>query len=388
MVYVLVSTRKRVHTRQLIGNKTLKANLSKFGKSSSLLLSLMLWKSKETEINEKSFMSETITPLKDLLSDSESMRKKFELFVMKVQKDVCHELQKVEDKDNDIDGNHESANFRVDRWTREEGGGGVSCVLEDGRVFEKAGVNISVVYGTLGAPAAQQMKSRGKAFKDNADLKFFACGVSSVIHPRNPNVPTLHFNYRYFEVQDVTNDEKYWWFGGGTDMTPYILDEKDVTHFHQTLKNACDRHNKTYYQKFKKWCDQYFFINHRNECRGIGGLFFDDIDHPNQKEAFDFVKSCADAIIPCYIPVVNNNVNKGYSYSDRQWQLLRRGRYVEFNLIYDRGTKFGLVTPGSRYESILMSLPLVAKWQYCHSPEPGSKEDRLMQVLKKPREWV
>ncbi|CAG2123111.1 unnamed protein product, partial [Medioppia subpectinata] len=165
------------------------------------------------------------------------------------------------------------------------------------------------------------------------------------------------------EVQDVINDEKHWWFGGGTDMTPYILHENDCIHFHKTLKNACDRHNNQYYLKFKKWCDQYFYINHRQESRGIGGLFFDDMDYPNQKEAFNFVKSCADSIIPCYIPVVERNVNKGYSYADRQWQLLRRGRYVEFNLIYDRGTKFGLFTPGARYESILMSLPLVAKWQ-------------------------
>ncbi|CAG2122739.1 unnamed protein product, partial [Medioppia subpectinata] len=219
----------------------LRSNLSKFGKSSSLLLSLSLFKSKDKEWDENSFMAQTITPLKDLLSDSESMRKKFELFVMNVQKEVCHEMQRIENQDNDIDGKqHESTHFRVDRWTREEGGGGVTCVLEDGRVFEKAGVNISVVYGTLPAQAAQQMKSRGKPFKDNAELKFFACGVSSVIHPRNPNVPTVHFNYRYFEVQDVINDEKHWWFGGGTDMTPYILHENDCIHFHKTLKNACD----------------------------------------------------------------------------------------------------------------------------------------------------
>ncbi|XP_054160835.1 oxygen-dependent coproporphyrinogen-III oxidase-like [Oppia nitens] len=394
MSFVWISTRKRLNTRQLCRqtNRVIKSHVSVFAKSSPLMLSLMWWTNKDKPLDENSFMSQTITPFNELIANESDMKSKFELFVMKVQKEVCLELQKVEDKehliDTQVDGQNQSVKFKVDRWTRAEGGGGVTCVLEDGQVFEKAGVNISVVYGKLPTPAAQQMRSRGKTLKENADLKFFACGVSSVIHPRNPNVPTLHFNYRYFEVEDVTNNEKHWWFGGGTDMTPYILNENDCIHFHKTLKNSCDKHNKDYYPKFKKWCDDYFFINHRKECRGIGGLFFDDMDYPNQKDSFEFVKSCADSITTCYIPVVNNNVTKGYSYADRQWQLLRRGRYVEFNLIYDRGTKFGLFTPGARYESILMSLPLVAKWQYCHSPEPNSKEDKLIQILKTPRDWV
>ena len=211
-------------------------------------------------------MTQTITPFEELNSDS--MRSQFELFVMKVQKEVCHQLQAIEDKaDNDIEGRNQSVPFKVDRWLREEGGGGITCVIQDGQVFEKAGVNISVVSGNLPVPAAKQMRARGKPFKDNADLKFFACGISSVIHPRNPNVPTLHFNYRYFEVEDVTNKEKHWWFGGGTDMTPYILNESDAIHFHKTLKKACDRHNQQYYPKFKKWCDNYFYIDHRKESR-------------------------------------------------------------------------------------------------------------------------
>jgi coproporphyrinogen III oxidase len=218
-------------------------------------------------------MAETITPLATLQSNSDSMRSQFELFVMKIQKEVCDSLQQIESKgvDGNIDGDKkESVQFKVDRWTREEGGGGVTCIIQDGVVFEKAGVNISVVHGDLPPQAAQQMRARGKTFKENAQLKFFACGVSSVIHPTNPNVPTLHFNYRYFEIKDqndLDSNQIQWWFGGGTDMTPYILNESDAIHFHKTLKTACDLHNKEYYPKFKKWCDNYFFITHRNESR-------------------------------------------------------------------------------------------------------------------------
>lgn len=172
------------------------------------------------------------------------------------------------------------------------------------------------------------------------------------------------------------------------DLTPYYLNEDDAKHFHNSLKTACDKHDRSYYPKYKKWCDDYFFITHRGERRGIGGIFFDDHDIPNQTEAFEFVKSCAEAVIPSYIPLVKKHQNDGYGYAERQWQLLRRGRYVEFNLIYDRGTKFGLYTPGARYESILMSLPLSAKWEYMHEPEPGSKEAKLIDVLKNPREWL
>ncbi|RWS19825.1 Coproporphyrinogen-III oxidase-like protein, partial [Leptotrombidium deliense] len=266
------------------------------------------------------------------------------------------------------------------------GGGGVTCILQDGHHFEKAGVNISVVHGVLPKEAVAQMRERGKQFKEANNLPFFAAGVSCVIHPRNPNVPTIHFNYRYFEVNE--SDKRVWWFGGGTDLTPYILNEEDCKHFHKTLKDACDKHNKEYYPKFKKWCDEYFFLPHRKESRGVGGIFFDDMDYPSQEKAFSFVQSCANAVLPSYIPIVERNINKGYDYSDREWQLLRRGRYVEFNLVYDRGTKFGLFTPGARYESILMSLPLLAKWQYCHTPEKGSKNEKLLDILKNPREWL
>lgn len=200
-------------------------------------------------------------------------------------------------------------------------------------------------------------------------------------------VPTIHFNYRYFEVTNKDGSTQ-WWFGGGTDLTPYYLNEEDAKHFHRTLKSACDQHNPTYYEKFKKWCDDYFHIPHRGERRGVGGIFFDDLDTPSQQEAYKFVESCAEAVIPSYIPLVKQHKNDGYGYAERQWQLLRRGRYVEFNLIYDRGTKFGLYTPGARYESILMSLPLVAKWEYMHEPSQNSKEGKLVEVLKNPRDWL
>ncbi|XP_013189509.1 oxygen-dependent coproporphyrinogen-III oxidase isoform X2 [Amyelois transitella] len=327
-------------------------------------------------IQINSYMAPPITPLDQLEKTQDDMKTQMELMIMRIQSEFCRALEKEEDKE---------AKFKVDRWTRKEGGGGITCVLQDGRVFEKAGVNISVVHGKLPPAAVQQMRSRGKNLQ-NAELPFFAAGVSAVIHPRNPMVPTIHFNYRYFEVQD--KDGVQWWFGGGTDLTPYYLNEEDAKHFHLTLKHACDAHDKTYYARFKKWCDDYFSIPHRGERRGIGGIFFDDIDTPSQEEAFEFVTSCAEAVIPSYLPIVQKHKDDSYGYYERQWQLLRRGRYVEFNLIYDRGTKFGLHTPEARYESILMSLPLNAKWEYMHEPKPNSPEAELMKVLKEPRDWV
>ncbi|XP_062563073.1 oxygen-dependent coproporphyrinogen-III oxidase [Armigeres subalbatus] len=323
------------------------------------------------------FMAEPITPKDTLLDNADEMKTKMELLIMKIQADFCRSLENEENF---------GKKFTIDRWERKEGGGGITCVLQDGDVFEKAGVNVSVVHGMLPQGAIQQMRSRGKQLADG-DLPFFATGVSAVIHPRNPMVPTIHFNYRYFEVTD-SKGEKLWWFGGGTDLTPYYLDEKDAAHFHQTLKEACDEHDDSYYPKFKEWCDKYFFIPHRNECRGVGGIFFDDLDTPNQESAFNFVSSCAHSVVPSYLPLVRKHKNDSYGDRERQWQLLRRGRYVEFNLIYDRGTKFGLYTPGARFESILMSLPLTAKWEYMHIPTPDSKEGEITQVLKNPRDWL
>lgn len=323
----------------------------------------------------KVFMAEPITAVEKQNSQNK-MRTKMELLIMKTQADFCKALELLENN---------GSSFKVDRWFRKEGGGGITCVLQDGQVFEKAGVNVSVVTGILPPNAIQQMRARGKKMEDS--VPFFAAGVSAVIHPRNPMIPTIHFNYRYFEVENPDGTTQ-WWFGGGTDLTPYYLDEEDVKHFHDTLKVACNKHDPTYYAKFKKWCDDYFYIVHRKERRGVGGIFFDDLDSPSQDEVFQFVTSCAEAVIPSYIPLVKKHKDDGYGYHERQWQLLRRGRYVEFNLIYDRGTKFGLYTPGARYESILMSLPLNAKWEYMHEPKAGSRESQLLEVLKNPKDWV
>jgi len=325
------------------------------------------------------FLAEPLTDQATLDANKDDMRTKMELMVMRVQKDFVRKLELQELPEY---------KFKVDRWTRPEGGGGISCVLQNGHVFEKGGVNISVVHGKLPPAAVAQMNARGKELPEGKEMPFFACGVSCVIHPRNPMVPTVHYNYRYFEVEEEETGTKKWWFGGGCDLTPYYLDEKDAVHFHKTLKDVCDRHDTSYYAKFKAWCDRYFYLTHRQIRRGIGGIFFDDLDGPDQESCFKFVTDCADAMVPAYLPMVKRQKEKPYGYHERQWQLVRRGHYAEFNLVYDRGTKFGLHTPGARIESILMSLPLTAKWEYMHTIKKGSKEEKLTEILKNPKEWV
>ncbi|XP_045396375.1 oxygen-dependent coproporphyrinogen-III oxidase, mitochondrial [Lemur catta] len=324
------------------------------------------------------FMAAPVTDLRELRRRPGDMKTKMELLILETQAQVCQALAQV-------DG---VASFSVDRWERKEGGGGISCILQDGSVFEKAGVSISVIHGNLSAEAAKQMRSRGRILKSNDDkLPFTAMGVSSVIHPKNPHAPSFHFNYRYFEVEEADGN-KHWWFGGGCDLTPTYLNQEDAVHFHRTLKEACDQHGPDLYPKFKKWCDDYFLIAHRGERRGIGGIFFDDLDSPSQEEVFRFVQSCAQAVVPSYIPLVKKHCDDSFTPQEKLWQQLRRGRYVEFNLVYDRGTKFGLLTPGSRIESILMSLPLTARWEYMHSPSENSKEAEILEVLRHPRDWV
>jgi len=332
--------------------------------------------SPESSLRDKDWMSMPITDVDLLETERGEMRRKMETFIMGLQAKICKELEELE----------EDRKFKVDRWLRSEGGGGITCVIQDGMVFEKAGVNISVVNGKLSKAAATQMRSRGRKFQAE-EPQFFACGISSVIHPRNPHVPTVHFNYRYFEIED-SDGSKVAWFGGGTDLTPYIYNEDDFVHFHQTLKDACDKHSDEHYKNYKKWCDDYFVIPFRGERRGVGGIFFDDLETPNLDQAFQFVQSAGNSVLPSYAPLVAKHKHAGYSWDDRKWQLLRRGRYVEFNLVYDRGTKFGLFTPGSRIESILMSLPLNARWEYSHVPEEGSMEEKLMKVLKEPVDWI
>ncbi len=284
-------------------------------------------------------------------------------FCLKLQGQICHAFEEI--------GNDGS--FTRDEWSRPEGGGGLSRVLQDGRVFEKAGVNTSTVHGTMPERIAQKMGV--------PVCTFVATGISLVVHPRSPMVPTVHANYRYFE-----NEQGDSWFGGGADLTPYYLKDEDAIHFHRTLKNACDTYDIGYYPKFKTWCDEYFHIAHRNEKRGIGGIFFDYLRGETEKH-FALVQSLGDAFLEAYAPIVKKRLSEPYGERERNWQLYHRGRYAEFNLVYDRGTTFGLETNG-RVESILMSLPPLVRWQYNFQPEAGSPEAALAEVLRNPKEWV
>lgn len=334
--------------------------------------------SKIPTFKESDLLAAPITSLETLKSQAcEKMKYKMELYVTYLQAAVVNKLSEYETEKK----------FIVDRWNREKGGGGVTCVIQDGETFEKAGVNISVVWGELQPEQVKSMKSRGKDLNLEGKNEFFATGVSSVIHPQNPFIPTMHFNYRYFEVLDDTGKHT-WWFGGGCDITPTYLSEEDAIHFHKTQKEACDKHEPSYYPKFKKWADDYFYSPHRSEHRGIGGLFFDDFDEKSMEECFSFITSCGSAIIPSYAPIIEKHRHDKFNDQQRNWQLLRRGRYVEFNLVHDRGTKFGLATPNARIESILMSLPLVARWEYMPCIADGSEEDKIMKVLKKARDWI
>lgn len=265
--------------------------------------------------------------------------------------------------------------FHQDSWHHSSGGGGRTRVLSDGDVFEKAGVSFSEVHGDkLPESALEQLP------EITHNHGFSATGISLIIHPLNPHVPSVHMNYRYFESGDT------WWFGGGADLTPYYPYTDDVIHFHQTLKNACDKTAQSYYPKFKKWCDEYFYIQHRDEPRGVGGIFFDHLSGEFD-QIFSFVQDCGDSFLPAYEPIVLKRKDVNYTEPQREFQLYRRGRYVEFNLVYDRGTKFGLQT-GGRIESILVSMPPLVKWKYDYHPEPGSREAELYNDFLQIKEWI
>ena len=317
-------------------------------------------------------------------------RQRVAMFMRSLQDSICAGLEAV-------DG---FGTFREDSWERPEGGGGRSRVMREGNIFEQGGVNFSEVSGGQLPPSIVTQRPEA------AGHTFFATGTSLVLHPRSPYIPTVHLNYRYFEAGPV------WWFGGGADLTPYYPFAEDAIHFHQTLQQACDRHNPLYYPTFKRWCDEYFHLKHRNEARGIGGIFFDYQDDRGQlyggsnscgsaaaygdsnspvkrtwDDLFAFVQTAGHAFLDAYVPIVERRKDTEYSDRERQCQLYRRGRYVEFNLVYDRGTIFGLQTNG-RTESILMSLPPLVRWEYAYEPEPGSPEASLYETFLKPQDWV
>ncbi|KAE8213562.1 hypothetical protein CF327_g2930 [Tilletia walkeri] len=402
--------------------------------------------------------------LSDINDTSKPMRVRMESYIKELQHRIVTALGTEE-----VEGH-----FIVDSWLRKEGGEGISCVLQDGKTFEKAGVNISVVHGKLPPAAIRQMSADHAGLQERTSYKldgpdaevdglpFYAAGLSLVVHPANPFAPTVHFNYRYFELthpptlKDGSPNPRYveakangteqepvaWWFGGGTDLTPIYLFEDDAKHFHQTLKTAADSNDPAFYPAWKKWCDDYFLIPHRKERRGVGGIFFDDLTLPDstlsissgksatqrtsfiplsdgkkgaaaaargpitsseqhgKESLFRTVRSMGDAFLPAYLPLLQRRKSTPYTEAHERWQALRRGRYVEFNLVYDRGTKFGLQTPGARIESILMSLPLKARWEYMEKysgagwaevdaeDREGSEEAKTQKVLREPREWV
>ena len=318
-------------------------------------------------------------------------RAKISQFMQQLQDEICAGLESLDGKEK----------FQEESWQRPEGGGGRSRVLKEGAVFEQGGVNFSEVWGKNLPPSILKQRPEAEGHE------FYATGTSMVLHPRNPYIPTVHLNYRYFEAGPV------WWFGGGADLTPYYPFAEDATHFHRTYKAACDKHHQEYYPVFKRWCDEYFYLKHRQETRGIGGLFFDyqdgrgslyrgfnldggasqyskeigDITPRSWEELFSFVQDCGKAFLPAYVPIVKKRRDTQYGDKERNFQLYRRGRYVEFNLVYDRGTIFGLQTNG-RTESILMSLPPLVRWEYGYSPEPNTPEAELYDTFLKPQDWV
>ena len=283
--------------------------------------------------------------------------------------------------------------FLLDEWQRDDPkeGGGISAVIQNGHVIEKGAANISIINGVLPPAAISRMRadhSSLKAPEDGSSLTFSVSGLSMIMHPKNPKSPTTHLNYRYFEVQNPDGTPQAWWFGGGADLTPHYLFEEDAELFHREHKAACDAIDTAYYPKFKKWCDEYFYIKHRKEGRGIGGIFFDDLSDKDPEQLLALCEGCFNAFLKSYPVILGRTINLPYTPEELRWQQIRRGRYVEFNLMYDRGTSFGLATPNARIESILVSLPQHVSWEYMHEPEKGTIEEKTLEVLRHPREWV
>jgi coproporphyrinogen III oxidase len=291
-------------------------------------------------------------------------------YLLNLQNSICNAVEKA-------DG---TGRFRDDAWSRLEGGGGRSRVMEEGVVFEKAGINFSHVFGNELPPSATASRP------ELAGRHFQAIGVSLVIHPRNPYVPTSHANVRFF-IAEKESAEPVWWFGGGFDLTPYYGFRDDAVQWHRLAREACAPFGENVYHRFKKWCDDYFYLKHRNEPRGIGGLFFDDLNEGGFERCFSLMQSIGNHYLPAYLPIVERRKDMEYGERERDFQAYRRGRYVEFNLVYDRGTLFGLQS-GGHTEAILMSLPPVVKWRYDWHPEPGTRESELYEVYLKPKDWL
>ena len=290
-------------------------------------------------------------------------------YLLDLQNRLVAELERVEGR-----------SFRRDPWQREEGGGGESRIIEDGNVFERGGVNFSRVYGERLPPSASAAR------RELAGRAFEAAGVSLVLHPRNPYVPTVHMNVRFL-VATKPQSEPIWWFGGGMDMTPYYGFEQDARHFHDTCRRALEAFGSDYYPRFKRWCDEYFYLKHRGEPRGIGGIFFDDLNEGGFDSCFELARGVGDHFLPAYLPIIERRKDLPYGERERDFQAYRRGRYVEFNLVYDRGTLFGLQSAG-RAESILMSLPPLVKWRYDWKPDPSSAEGKLYTDFLRARDWL
>ena len=291
-------------------------------------------------------------------------------YLMSLQDSICKRIEQ-------LDG---EARFQQDAWQREQGGGGRSRVMKNGAVFEQAGVGFSHVHG------AQLPKSATAHRPELEGRDFNACGVSLVFHPKNPHVPTVHMNVRFF-IAEKAGEEPVWWFGGGFDLTPFYAVEEDVIGWHQHAKATLDKLDESLYPSYKTWCDDYFYLKHRNEARGVGGIFFDDLNDRPFEDAFAVIKAVGDAFVDGYEPIVKKRKDTPFTEQQRAFQLYRRGRYVEFNLVWDRGTLFGLQT-GGRTESILMSMPPMARWEYDWQPEPGSAEARLTEYFLLPQDWA
>jgi len=293
------------------------------------------------------------------------------IYLLSLQQDICDQLEQVDGE----------ASFIKDNWEKENGaGGGLTRVLTHGSVFEQAGVNFSIVHGDNMPASATALRP------ELAGRSFSALGVSLVIHPHNPYAPTSHANVRFF-IAEKEGEDPIWWFGGGFDLTPYYGFDEDCILWHQMAKDACDPFGEEVYPKYKKWCDDYFYMKHRDEQRGVGGLFFDDLNEGGFDQCFAFMQSVGNSYIKAYRPIVERRKDTPFTDHERQFQLYRRGRYVEFNLVYDRGTLFGLQT-GGRTESILMSLPPLVRWEYQYEPEAGSEEEKLYEYYIKPQDWL